>query len=173
MGGLVVAGGMSWQNSRTHLQIYLNDHLAGGTAGHELAKRMLSENRRTSFEPLLSKLVEEIGEDRRTLEDLIHHLQLPVRTWKTKAAWVAEKAARLKLNGSLWAYSPLSRLVEIEGLRLGVEGKASLWRTLLKLAERDPRFDAQDLRLLLKRAEQQVNQLEELRIEAAKLALAG
>jgi hypothetical protein len=48
-----------------------------------------------------------------------------------------------------------------------------LWRTLLKLAERDPRFDAQDLRLLLKRAEQQVTQLEELRIEAAKLALAG
>jgi hypothetical protein len=159
--------------SRTHLQIYLNDHLAGGTAGHELAKRMLSENRGTSFEPVLSRLVDEIGEDRRTLETLIRHLGLPLRTWKMTAAWVAEKAARLKLNGSLWGYSPLSRLVEIEGLRLGVEGKASLWRTLLELADRDAGFDAQHLRRLLNRAQGQVNQLEGLRIEAVKLALAG
>ena len=38
------------------------------------------------------------------------------------AGWVAEKAGRLKLNGSLLTYSPLSRLVELEGLSLGVEG---------------------------------------------------
>jgi hypothetical protein len=157
--------------NRTYLQIYLNDHLAGATAGHELAKRMVSENRGTGFEPVLSNLVQEIGEDRRTLEEMISDLGLSVRRWKTTAAWVAEKAARLKLNGSLWGYSPLSRLVEIEGLLLGVEGKASLWRTLGELAHRERRLDGVDLGNLLSAPNDRPGQLEGLRVKAAELAL--
>ena len=33
---------------------------------------------------------------------------------KDGAAWVAEKLGRLKTNGQLTGYSPLSRLVELE-----------------------------------------------------------
>jgi hypothetical protein len=155
------------------LQIYLNDHLAGAMAGVELSRRTLAENRGTSFEPLLSTLAGQIAEDRETLRALMSGLGVPVRTWKTLAAWAAEKAARLKLNGTLLGYSPLSRMVELEALLLGVEGKASMWRTLLELSGADPRLDARQLTDLLRRAQRQREELEELRTEAAEAALAA
>ncbi len=42
---------------------------------------------------------------------------------KVLAGWVAEKLGRLKPNGQLLGYSPLSRLVELEALALGITGK--------------------------------------------------
>ena len=62
-----------------------------------------------------------------------------------------------------------SRVVELEGLRLGVEGKACLWRMLRELA--DPRLAAFDFDALIVRAERQRDQLEQRRIEAGRLAL--
>ena len=61
-------------------------------------------------------------------------LGIPVRRYKVGAAWIGEKAGRLKFNGRLLARSPLSDLEELEMLRLGVEGKAAGWRTLRTLA---------------------------------------
>jgi hypothetical protein len=79
----------------------------------------------------------------------------------------AEKAARLKLNGSLWSRSPLSGVAELEILRLDVEGKAAAWRTLRARAERDTRLDKEQLNELLSRAARQSEALEELRATAA------
>jgi hypothetical protein len=42
---------------------------------------------------------------------------------KNIAAWGIEKVGRLKLNGQLTGYSPLSRVVELEGLLAGIAGK--------------------------------------------------
>jgi hypothetical protein len=50
-------------------------------------------------------------------------LGIPVRAYKVYAAWIGEKAARLKLNGYLLARSPLSGLEELEMLRLGGGGQ--------------------------------------------------
>jgi hypothetical protein len=83
---------------------------------------------------------------------------------------VADKAGRLKLNGSLWRRSPLSSVVELELLRLGVEGKAAAWRTLRAQAERDTRLDKEQLNELLLRAGRQAEALEELRVIAASRA---
>jgi tRNA G37 N-methylase TrmD len=67
-------------------------------------------------------------------------------------------------------HSPLSRLVELEVLLLGVHGKIALWRSLQQLQ----RFGstAIDLRSLLSRAERQLGQLEAHRLRAAAEALA-
>ena len=46
---------------------------------------------------------------------------------------MAEKLGRLKLNGRLRGYSPLSRLLELEGLLIGITGKMALWKTLAEL----------------------------------------
>ncbi len=89
---------------------------------------------------------------------------------KSALGWAGEKAGRLKLNGQLTGYSPLSRLWEVEGLVLGVTGKRSLWRSLNRIADRDPRIAAVDFDRLEKRAEAQLEALEEHRIEAARLA---
>jgi hypothetical protein len=98
-------------------------------------------------------------------------LGLPVRRYKSYAAWVAEKTARLKLNGSLWSRSPLSGVAELEILRLDVEGKAAAWRTLRARAERDTPLDKEQLNELLSRAARQSEALEELRATAASRAL--
>lgn len=45
-------------------------------------------------------------------------------------AWAAEKLVRLKLNGRLRGYSPLSRLLELEMLHIGITGKLELWQAL-------------------------------------------
>jgi hypothetical protein len=154
------------------LAIYLNDHLAGAIVGTELAKRALRENRGSSFGEFLEWLLGQILEDRATLERLMAELGVPKSRLKRALALTFERVGRLKLNGQLTGYSPLSRLVELEGLALGVTGKRALWLALQEIAATEPlrQFDFDELR---RRAEEQLAGLERLRIEAARLALEG
>ena len=154
-----------------NLATYLNDHLAGSTTGRELAKRTLSSNRGTQFEPTLEWLVGQIVEDREALLDIMRAVDAPEDHLKKLGAFAIERLGRLKLNNSLFSYSPLSRLVEFEGLVLGVSGKLGAWRALQQLE--DPRLAAFDLEELAKRSIEQRDRLEEQRREAARLALSG
>lgn len=153
------------------LGIYLNDHLAGSVAGLDLARRALSSNKGTAYESFLGDLVTAIEDDKRELEALMETLGISQDRLKQIAAWAAEKAGRLKLNGQLTGYSPLSRLVELEGLFLGVTGKRSLWRTLKQIADHDSRLAVTDFDKLITRAEEQRYGLEEHRLRAATEAL--
>lgn len=149
------------------LGIYLNDHLAGATGGTELARRVAASHRDPATGSALRHLAADIAQDRAALLDIMAALGIPVRTYKVCAAWIGEKAARLKLNGYLLARSPLSSLEELEMLRLGVEGKAAGWRTLRTLAASDKRLDPDRLDELISRARRQADVLEELRVRAA------
>ena len=146
--------------------IYLNDHLAGATAGTELAHRMARSHQREEA-TLLKRLAAEIARDRTALLDIMAALGIPVRAYKVGAAWMGEKAGRLKFNGRILSRSPVSDLEELELLRLGVEGKAAGWRTLRTLADTDARLDAGRLDELISQASSQADQLEELRLRAA------
>jgi hypothetical protein len=122
-----------------HLEIYLNDHLAGAAGGVELARRLRGSNRHDPvFGAPLNRVCEEIEVDRATLEQVIERLGYSRSTLKPAAAWVAEKLGRLKLNGQLRGYSPLSRLLELEGLLIGITGKIGLWQTLIELELAQP-----------------------------------
>ncbi|AXB48112.1 hypothetical protein [Amycolatopsis albispora] len=149
-----------------HLGTYLNDHLAGATAGVELIRRLTVAERATDYGPELRRLAAEIAEDRRSLLDLVERLDLPRARHKALLAWAGEKVTRLKLNGRLLFRSPLSRVVELETMRLGVEGKAACWRTLRQRAVGDSRLDVLELDRLLERAEEQSGTLERLRARA-------
>jgi hypothetical protein len=153
--------------------IYLKDHHAGSTGGLELAKRTAGSNRENEFGTPLAQLAAEINEDRRELERLMGRLGVDPDRLKSSLAWTLEKLGRLKLNGQLTGYSPLSRLVEIEGLISGVNGKLSLWRNLLDIAAGEPRLDPADLDRLAERAESQLETLHELRARAALQAFAA
>ena len=153
------------------LGIYLNDHLAGATAGTELARRMARSHRGREDSGALSRLAAEIAQDRSALTDIMAALGVTVRAYKVGAAWVGEKAGRLKFNGRLLSRSPLSDLEELEILRLSVEGKAAGWRTLRARADTDARIDAGRLDELIARADRQVEELEELRVRAASRVL--
>ena len=147
--------------------IYLNDHLAGATAGTALAQRA-ARGQDGGDQATLQRLAGEITADRRALLEIMALLGVPVRHYKTTAAWLGERAGRLKPNGRLRTRSPLSSLEELELLRLGVEGKAAGWRTLRELAVHDPRLSAAWLDELLTRARAQADQLEQMRVRAAE-----
>jgi hypothetical protein len=153
------------------LPIYLNDHLAGATLGLELVRRAQRENGGTPLGDFLHGLADEIGEDRRTLLQLMERLGIEPSRSKIAAARVTEKVGRLKLNGQLTGYSPLSRLVELEGLATGIEGKRALWLALAEIADRDERLDRAALETLAERAGSQRERLETHRLQAARDAL--
>jgi hypothetical protein len=153
-------------SSQGLLGVYLNDHLAGATAGTELARRAAAAQRDPAKREIMRALADEISSDRRTLLDIMAALGVPVRGYKLWAGWVAEKAGRLKLNGSMLSRSPLSDLLELEMMRLGVEGKAAGWQTLRSLAGHRRELDAAQLDQLLTRAQTQSKRLEELRTDA-------
>jgi hypothetical protein len=155
------------QSPQGLLAIYLNDHLAGATGGVELARRVAVWYPVPGQRAALEGLAADIAQDRQTLLDLMTALGMPVRRYKVGVAWAAEKAGRLKLNGSLLSRSPLSNLEELEMLRLGVEGKAAGWRTLRELAKTDGRLRPGTLDELTARASEQASLLEELRVQAA------
>lgn len=150
------------------LGIYLNDHLAGATAGVELARRVAKAQRRTKSGEAFKHLAEEIAEDRAALLRMMRALHVPVQQYKVYAGWIAEKIGRLKPNGNLVSRSPLSDLQELEMMRLGIEGKASGWRTLRPVADHDDRLDADELDELIARARRQAGTVEELRTETAE-----
>jgi hypothetical protein len=154
-----------------YLPIYLNDHYAGATAGAELAKRAAKNNRdQTEFGPALAALASEIDEDRNSLKRIMARLEVGEDRFKATIFWMGEKVGRLKPNGELLQFSPLSRLVEVEGLITGVSGKLALWRTLMELAPRDDRLDDGELQVLADRAEDQLLRLHALRGAAGLIA---
>jgi hypothetical protein len=154
------------------LGIYLNDHLAGSVAGIELAVRTEAENRSNPVGRYLAALIPELKHDQAVLEGVLQVLELKQDTLKTRAAWLGEKLGRLKLNGTLVRYSPLSRLVEVEGLCVATEGRLSLWRTLARLQPKDPRLAAFDFEPLVFRGEAQLEALQHLRTQAVDVAFA-
>jgi hypothetical protein len=152
------------------LSIYLNDHLAGSTAGIELVKRACSQNQGTDYGRFLTELTKEIDEDRAAFVEIMDRLGIRRDPAKVAGGWVLEKMGRLKLNGQLRGYSPLSRLVELEGLALGVTGKLAGWKALRLLADGEPALDAAALERLIERAERQQRGLEEHRLLATREA---
>jgi hypothetical protein len=152
------------------LAIYLNDHLAGATLGVELARRLRASNQDDpEFGSVLTEVCAEIEADRETLKAVMDRLGVRQSKLKPLAAVLAERLGRLKLNGRLWGYSPLSRLDELELLQIGVVGKRRLWRALEHTHTGD--LSGFDLGALAERATEQLGLLEALHLKAAALAL--
>lgn len=153
------------------LGIYLNDHLAGAAAGVALARRLAESHGDTAAADDLAWIAEQVTADRASLLKIMSQLGIVRTRYKEPLALLAERAGRLKPNGHLRSRSPLSSLVELEGMALGLEGKASAWRTLRTLADADSRFDPAMLDELIERARQQADRLERVKTRAVVEAL--
>jgi hypothetical protein len=151
------------------LAIYLQDHLAASTAGLELVKRAHGANRRSEFGAPLAALRDDIAADRATLLEVMRRLDVGRDRVKETVGWAAEKAGRLKLNGRLLGYSPLSRVVELEGLAMAITGKRKLWE-LLDRPPVDRRLDGVDVPRMLARADDQLARVTQLHARATVLA---
>jgi hypothetical protein len=148
------------------LGIYLNDHLAGSTGGVETARRARGSNEGNEFGGPLSQLCEEIESDRESLERVMKECGVGRSRIKPAIGWLGEKLGRLKPNGQLRGYSPLSRVVELELLLLGITGKLRLWLLLDELVGED---SSADFKALAARAEDQRSRVEALQVRAARL----
>jgi hypothetical protein len=155
------------------LGLYLNDHLAGATAGTELAKRLAGENKDRPGSEALAGLADDVRADRDALLAVMATLDVPVRRYKEALGWVGEKVGRLKPNGRVLSRSPLSQVIELEAMLLGIEGKSALWRTLRARAAADSRLTAGNLDILIERAREQAELVESLRVLAAAEAVGG
>lgn len=155
------------------LGIYLNDQLALGVAWRELARRSAGNNRGTDVGRALERVATAIAEDVATFQNLMRRLDVRVNPVKPGLAWVGERIGRLKLNGRLRGYSPLSRFEELEFLTMGIDGKKQLWTTLRDLAGLATRLPDIDFDALVRRAEEQRAELEPFRTRAGTEAFAA
>ncbi|MFJ7589367.1 hypothetical protein ACIQZO_18705 [Streptomyces sp. NPDC097617] len=153
------------------LAIYLNDHLAGAGSGVSLIRRMARAHRGTPAGPPLAELAEQIAEDRESLREIMTAFDVPAQWHRVVVGRLAEKAGRVKLNGRLVSRSPLSDVLELEAMRIGVEGKASLWQSLGILADTADHLDRAAIDRLLSRARHQAAVLEGLHVEAARRSI--
>ena len=151
--------------SERYLPIYLNDHLAAATAAAELTKRIRSAAD-GELETLMQSLADEVAEDRETLRGLLRTVGASEDKVKMFVGFTGEKLGRFKLNGHLVSPSPLSRLTELDGLRLLLEGKRALWATL-----REAGYDELDFAALEERARSQLERIEPHRLAAARTSL--
>ena len=155
-------------SSNKLLKIYLADSLALLIVNKHLAARCLANNRRGPLGVLLDGLKLALEDDRGVLEEIMEAQGARKDPIKGALAWSAVMLGRLKLNGSLIAYSDLSRLYELEGLCALTGPRVWLWRSLESLEFLSL---GNDLQRLIDRAERQGMELDRQRQEAAVVAL--
>jgi hypothetical protein len=77
----------------------------------------------------------------------------------------------MRLNERITGSPDVTRLLELETLSLGIEGKLLLWRSLTEVAETRPELAEFDLTALATQAVSQRAGVEPFRLEAAATAL--
>ena len=148
------------------LHIYLNDHLGGSKFGISLARRIAKSSEGNTGR-VFEEVADEIEEDRKTLRKIMDELGIRKGGVKRAFAAVGEKLSRMKPNGKLLGRSPLTPVIEMETLSIGVEGKRLLWHSLNAASVR---VDGIDYDELIKRAQSQRERIEAERRNAAQAA---
>ena len=149
------------------LGTYLEDHLAGSRYALDLLQDLKEQTADVNLAQLAARLQMEIEGDREVLQKLAARVGTETTRVKEMAAWVAQKAGRLKLAMA----EPFGRFEAIEMLSLGVLGKLALWNALK--AVRSSNIQLADLEFdeLIQRAVAQHSELESRRLELARLVL--
>ena len=148
------------------LQSYLNNHLSGGTGAIEMAEHCQAANEGEPLAGFMAALAVEIQADHQTLQDLMDSLDVTPSRVKQVTARMGEKVSHLKLGGG-----DLGNLLTLEGLSLGIEGKACLWKSLKEVKERYAALASVDFDALIKRAAEQRDLVERWRLAVAAIAL--
>lgn len=158
------------------LRIYVDDHLALMMAEIELVRRCRRSNRVTPLGAFLQQLEMEVIAQKSIAKDVIHRIggkDTSESRLKTGAAWFAEKLGRLKLNGSLLRYSPLSRVVELETLGAAAQERFALWDSFAAVVGQDSRLDGITFAFFRDQSQQHLEELNTRRRFAAAEAFSG
>lgn len=151
------------------LEIYLQNHEAAARAGVDLSRRAASNQRRQAHGPELKSLRRAIEEDRSRLRTIMSDLKVHPNPLLAVALQVGERVARLKPNGRVLRRSPLSDLIEIEGLLDAVTAKRTGWLALA--AAQLPADVADQVDQLISRADDQLARLAPIHATVAATVL--
>ena len=159
------------KQTRNHLGVYLNDHLAGSETVINLLKHLQQTKAGEDVERFLVELRGDVIADRLTLEAVMDRAQVGKHLHRTATAWLVEKISRLKLRLDDPGHGGLYLLEALELVEVGIEGKRGLWRALAAAAKHAPELQGVNYDHLMQRAEDQHDRVESVRVEAAKAAL--
>jgi len=149
---------------------YLNDHIAGSVAALELLDHLIAR-REAADRQLLATLRSQIQEDQQVLIQLLQDLGGKESAVRKAAAWLTEKLGQVKLQIDDSGSGELRTLEALETLALGIQGKLALWRSLASVRDLIPQLGSLDYSRLQSRAIDQFNQVDRLRLQAARRAL--
>jgi hypothetical protein len=139
--------------------LYLQSHEGAAAAGAQFFRRVSHSHRSRAWGPEVSDLSREVAEDLRSLRRLMGREGVSRNLLLDAAMQAGELAGRLKPNGRLIRRSPLTDLVEVEGMLDAVRAKAAGWQALLAA---DPGRFAAEVEPLAERAEGQIDRLADL-----------
>jgi len=154
-----------------HLAKYLNDHMAGSTALINLLQHLQGTRRGKDMHWFLVTLRGEVVADRVSLEGVMQRAEVKKHRHRTATAWLIEKLTRLKLRMDDKGNGALQFLEGLELVEVGIEGKRELWRALGATSEQMPALKGINFGDLVRRADEQHERVESVRIETAKVAL--
>jgi hypothetical protein len=155
-----------------HLATYLQHHLAGSVLAIELLQHLEASHNSYEIRQTLTGLREDILADRSELEKLMRDLSVSVSTTHSALAWLGEKVARLKMRLDDDDTGNFHLLEAVELVAIGIDGKRALWLALAHVSAYTGRLVGPDYPNLIKRAAEQRERIEEIRLEAARAALA-
>ena len=154
------------------LHVYLNDHLAGATAGVELAKQG-AERHDGELGEFFAQLADEISADHNTLTSLMDQMDAHASGAKEVLAKAGSVLSEEKFSGESTDDPTFGTFLTLETLSIGVEGKLCMWKAL-KVVEGDvPELASANIDTLVERAQSQRDKLESKRLEIAGSALSG
>ena len=148
------------------LRIYLRDHEAASVGGLELFRRSTKANHGTPYAAELQRLTNEVKLDRDALRDICGQFDVTFNKVGQALAYAGVTVGRLKTNGRIFSYSPLSRVIELEAMSSGVLSKLRLWESLLRVADADSRLDKAALHRHVVDANNQLDALRRLHEQA-------
>ncbi len=112
------------------LVIYLNDHRALLAGERSLAERSAKANVGSDLGGVLQAVVDQNDADQVAVEHLLERVGGTPNPVKKIAALIGERFGRLKMNGQLSGYSPLSRVIEIEVLLASTSVRRAMWNAV-------------------------------------------
>jgi hypothetical protein len=154
------------------IHVYLNDHLAGATAGKDLAAQA-AERHDGELGDFFTTLAGEISGDYNTLATLIDTMGASDSGAKSALAkagsWISEE----KFSGETVGDPQFGTFLTLETLSIGVEGKLCMWKALKVVQDEHSELKSLNIDTLIESAQSQRDRLEGKRMEAAGSALSS
>jgi hypothetical protein len=154
------------------VHVYLNDHLAGATAGADLAKQA-AERHDGELGEFFAQLADEVGADYNTLTSLMDQMDAHASGAKEVLAKAGSEISEAKFSGESMDDPEFGTFITLETLSIGVEGKLCMWKALKVVADDYPELSSTDIDTLIERAQSQRDKIEGKRLEVASTALSS